>query len=81
MPTQGHYAEALCLARILQEEGLTVQAAALHSALEDSFTATEILMKLRWQLRKLRDGEVALPHRSKEKLDHVLAGLELALEG
>jgi len=55
------YADGYEVAEQLREAGLLEWSQRVASAIENGFTATEILMGLRWQLEQVLGSEVDLP--------------------
>ncbi len=74
-----YYAEARELASHLTDEGFDDWAARLEEAIEGGFTATEILMALRWQAQQLQAARLQISAEADSRLKLLLAGLEAAL--
>lgn len=74
-----YYAEAHELAGRLADEGFDDWAARFEEAIKEGFTATEILMALRWQAQQLQAAGLQLSAEADSRLKSLLAGLEGAL--
>lgn len=75
-----YYAEARQLADSLDDEGLDEWSGKLKDAIDAGFTATEILMALRWHARQLREASPRLSRPTRRALASLLEGLEDALK-
>ncbi len=80
MAARDYYEEAHQLARRLADEGLEDWARRIEEAIAGGFTATEILMALRWQSQQLQGSGLLLSGEVKRQLDRFLTGLEEALK-
>ena len=73
-----YYAEARKLAQLLKDEGLNERGEKVLSSLEEGFTATEILMVIRWNLNELLSTELgsaearSCARRLAEKIDIIM---------
>ena len=76
MPARDYYQEAHQLASRLAEEGYGDWSKRLEDAIKDGFTATEILMGLRWQAKELQRAELPLTAEATQQVANFLAGLE-----
>lgn len=79
MAGRDYYAEARELASRLSADGFGDWANRFEEAIRAGFTATEILMALRWQAQQLRSAELPLSVESERRLEALLAGLEEVL--
>jgi len=79
MPARNHYAEARELASHLTAEGFGGWASRLEKAITGSFTATEILMALRWQAQQLQAAGLPLTAEADNRLKSLLVGLDEVL--
>jgi hypothetical protein len=79
MAARDYYEEARQLARCLAEEGFRNWAEELEAAITAGFTATEILMGLRWKGQQLKSAELRLTAPTRQKLEDLLVGLEEVL--
>jgi len=75
MSARDYYAEARELAGRLAAEGFADWATRFEEAITGGFTATEILMALRWQAQQLRDAELHLSADADSRLESLLDGL------
>lgn len=74
-----YYAEARELIGSLGDEGFHDWAARFDDAIKGGFTATEILMALRWQAQQLQSTGLRLSADADGRLKSLLAGLDGAL--
>lgn len=79
MTARDYYAEARELASRLTAEGFGDWAAGFEDAIKGGFTATEILMALRWQAQQLQGAGLPLTVEADSQLKSLLVGLEEAL--
>jgi len=79
MSGRDYYEEARKLADNLAAEGFEDWAARIRGAIERGFTATEILMALRWEAKELRSSDLPLASETLQRLESLLNGLEEAL--
>lgn len=74
-----YYADARALAELLRGEGFDDWAVRLNAAITASFSATEILMALRWQAQQLGAAGLPLSGATQSQLESLLAELDRAL--
>ncbi|MCP4546600.1 MAG: hypothetical protein GY835_09070 [bacterium] len=79
MAGRDYYEEAHQLSRLLADEGLEDWARRIEEAIAGGFTASEILMALRWQSQQLQGARPSLSREVRHRLRTFLAGLEQAL--
>ena len=79
MAARDYYAEARQIASRLLAEGFAEWANKFDDAIARGFTATEILMALRWEARQLQEARLPLPAAVESQLESFLAGLEEVL--
>jgi hypothetical protein len=79
MSARDYYAEARELASRLTAEGFGDWASRFEEAISAGFTATEILMALRWQAQQLQAAGLPLTAEAAGRLNSLLVGLEEAL--
>jgi hypothetical protein len=79
MSERDFYAEALELASRLTDEGFGGWANRFEEAISAGFTATEILMALRWHAQQLQAAGLSLTADADGRLNSLLVGLEEAL--
>ncbi len=79
MSARDYYAKARELANRLATEGFGDWATRFEEAVTGGFTATEILMALRWQAQQLQDAGLHLSAEADSRLKSLLVGLEEAL--
>lgn len=76
MMIRDYYWEARQLADSLDREGVDEWGAKFRNAIEAGFTATEILMTLRWNARQLSEASLRLSRPTRKTLKSFLEGLE-----
>lgn len=74
-----HYSVGNDLVKLLREEGYENWSQRIEDAISGGFTATEILMSLRFELFELRSEKIELSNTSQSLLDQLLAEIESAL--
>lgn len=79
MKSRDYYEEARLLASNLRKEGFEEWAERFEKTIEDGFTATEILMGLRWQARQLSGSVLQLGQENEDRLAQLIDGLEEVL--
>jgi hypothetical protein len=77
--TPDYYADARTIAEMLRRDGLLAEAAALLNALAAGATATEILMRMRWELQKLRQAHRVDNALLERRVDELLQALNAVL--
>jgi hypothetical protein len=76
-----YYDEAFGIADDLAAQGLVTESKAVRDAIESSSTATEILMRLRWQMHQINAvGKAALPG-TRRRMESLIAALDRELAG
>jgi len=80
MAARDYYQEARRLAWLLNEDGLSDWATRFEEAISGGFTATEILMALRWHAQQLQNAKLHLSAETTRQLERLLAGLDEVLE-
>ncbi len=79
LTARDYYQEAREIASRLEAEGFGEWAEKLEAAIAGGFTATEIMMGLRWQALQVRSAELPLSAEVNRLLEAFLAGLEEGL--
>ena len=74
-----HYSVANSIADSLDVEGHADWAMQLKNVIAEGATGTEILMGLRWHLRRLKDSGLAISPSVQIQVDELLAELNKAL--
>jgi hypothetical protein len=74
-----YYDEAFGIADALAAEGLITESKAIRDAIESSSTATEILMRLRWQMHQIKAVEKALLLGTRRRIESLSAALDREL--
>ena len=80
MAARNYYQEARRLAWLLNEDGLPHWATTFEEAINGGFTATEILMALRWHAQQFQKAPLHLSAETSRQLERLLAGLDEVLE-
>jgi len=80
MAARDYYQEAHRLALLLNQDGLPDWATRFEEAISVGFTATEILMALRWHVQQLKNARLHLSAETRRQLERLLAGLDEVLE-
>jgi hypothetical protein len=73
------YAEARDMARSLDQENLKNEAQSLRDAIDNGSTATEILMALRRQLKRIDQANLSISLEMRGRIRHLVAELALVL--
>jgi hypothetical protein len=73
-----YYNEAFAIADALAAEGLVTESKAIRDAIELSSTATEILMRLRWQLQQI---DAAKMPDTRRRIESLTGALDRELSG
>jgi RNase P/RNase MRP subunit POP5 len=76
-----YYAEARRVAAILETEGMVADANSLIEALEAGATATEILMALRWNLRRIQASLTHMSAPAEKRVCELSQAIDKALGG
>lgn len=76
-----YYNEAFVIADALAAEGLVTESKAIRDAIESSSTATEILMRLRWQMQQIHAAKKSLLLHSRRRIESLIAALDRELSG
>jgi len=74
-----YYADAIEISAALAAEGRSRDAEAIRATVNDGSTATEILMGIRWHLRKLVDQKIVLRRETAERVTRLLTQLDIEL--
>jgi hypothetical protein len=80
MFARDYYSEARELATLLTADGLPSWATRFEEAITGGFTATDILMALRWEAQQLRAAELHLSTETSARLELLLGALGQALD-
>jgi len=76
-----YYNEAFGIADALAAEGLVTESKAIRDAIESSSTATEILMRLRWQMQQVEAAKKTVRLDTRRRIDSLTAALDRELSG
>lgn len=76
-----YYDEAFRIADDLAAQGLVTESTAIRDAIESSSTATEILMRLRWQMREINAVDKTVLLGTRRRMESLIAALERELAG
>jgi hypothetical protein len=74
-----YYAEARDIARSLDQANLKNEAQCLRDAIDNGSTATEILMALRWQLKRVDQANLIISLEVRDRIRHLAAELASVL--
>jgi hypothetical protein len=76
-----YYEEAREISLRLEQDGLTSEAVSLVHAVEDGATGTEILMALRWHLRRIEGSNRTTNLETRRRIRCLSEAIDTALGG
>jgi hypothetical protein len=76
-----YYDEAYAIADALAATGLVTESKAIRDAIESSSTATEILMRLRWQMQQIHAAKKSLLLDTGRRIESLISALDRELSG
>jgi len=76
-----YYNEAFGIIDALAAEGLITESKAIQDAIESCSTATEILMRLRWQMQQIHAAKNLLLPDTRRRIESLIATLDRELSG
>ncbi len=76
-----YYDEAFAIADALAAAGLVSESKAIRDAIESSSTATEILMRLRWQMQQIHAAKKSLFLDTPRRIESLISALDRELSG
>lgn len=79
MKTPDYYSDAFDLAQALAGQGYPEWGAKLRESVETGFTATEILMALRWTVNNILSSKIAIDAPTRKRLEVFLNDLAKTL--
>jgi hypothetical protein len=74
-----YYNEAFEIADALAAEGLVTESESIRDAIESSSTATEILMRLRWQMQQIHAVKTPILLDTRRRIESLTAALDREL--
>jgi len=74
-----YYNDAFGIADALAAEGLVTESKAIRDAIESSSTATEILMRLRWQMQQIHAAKNSISLDTRRRIESLIAALDREL--
>ena len=75
-----YYAEAREIAKRLASDGLTSEAQVLVDAIDTGSTATEILMALRWHLKRIDESNPVTSPQTRHRIRDLQVAISDALD-
>ena len=79
MSNYDHYDVAMKIIKELKKQGHDLYAGALHDAIISGSTGTEIGMRLRYELRKMKESKISIDTNTRNKVDELILEINKAL--